>query len=83
MAARPLRHRDLLASEIGDGLERGRLRKHDGLCRGRGSFLSDIGELGFGRLREDRHGVGDVGAEIDAADIDGFQQRQAAREFMP
>ena len=58
-------------------------RHHDRLRRRRGGFLGDIGELGAGGLREDRHGVGDVGAEIDAADVDGLQQRQAAGEFVP
>ncbi len=60
-----------------------RLRHDDRLRRRRGGLFGDIGELGAGGLREDRHGVGDVGAEIDAADVDGLQQRQAAGEFVP
>jgi hypothetical protein len=55
----------------------------DGLCRGRRCFLGDIGKLGARGLGEDRHSVGDIGAEIDAADIDGFQERQSAAELAP
>ncbi len=32
---------------------------------------------------EHRHGIGHVGAEIEATEVQGFQQRQAAGELVP
>ncbi len=53
------------------------------LRRGRRCFAGEVGQASTRRLGEHRHGVGDVGGEIDVADIERFEQRQAAGELMP
>ncbi|MNP75465.1 hypothetical protein D3C76_1725290 [compost metagenome] len=55
----------------------------DGLGQRRGRFLGKVGQLGLCGLGEDRHGVRHVGADVDIADIQRLQQRQAAWKLMP
>eukprot|EP01022_Parablepharisma_sp_SALTPOND_P036530 TRINITY_DN997_c0_g1_i1.p2 TRINITY_DN997_c0_g1~~TRINITY_DN997_c0_g1_i1.p2 ORF type:complete len:956 (+),score=359.07 TRINITY_DN997_c0_g1_i1:4487-7354(+) len=75
--------RDLPALEIGDLAQR-RIGAHDDGLRGRrGRLLGDIGQLRASGLGKDRYRVGDIGAEIDPAHVECFQQRQATGEFVP
>ncbi|MDT4864250.1 hypothetical protein FQZ97_990030 [compost metagenome] len=83
VAAGGLGHGDALALEIGQGFQRGILRHEDRLRGGRRRLAGEIGELGAGRLGEHRHGIGDIRRQVDVADIQRFEQRQAAGEFVP
>ena len=83
MAAGALGHRDLPALEFGQRLDRRGGRHQDRLRGGGGGLLGDVSDLGACGLREHRHGVGDISADIDAADVDRLEQRQAAGEFVP
>jgi hypothetical protein len=83
MATRGFGDRDLLAFQVGNGLDRRILRNEDSLRARRWRFLRDKGEFGARRLRENRDGIGDVGAEIDVAGVESFELRQAAAEFVP
>jgi hypothetical protein len=83
VAAGALGHGDLAALEVGQRFDR-RFRRHqDRLRGGRGGFLGDVGEFGARGLREKRHRVGDIRAEIDVVGVDRLQQRQAAGKLMP
>ncbi len=74
---------DFLAFQVAQLLDRRVFAHHDGLGRRRGGFLGEVGELGLGGLGEDRHGVSDVGADVYVAHVQGFEQGQAAGEFVP
>jgi hypothetical protein len=78
-----LGHRHPLSLEVGHRLDRRIRAHHQGLRSRRRRFLSQIGQARAGCQREDRHGIGDVGADIDAADVEGLQQGQATGEFVP
>jgi len=74
---------DLPALEIGHRLD-GRIGPHDDRLRGRRRrLLRDEGQLRARGLREHRHGVGHVGAEVEVVEIERFEQRQAAGELVP
>ena len=83
MAAGGLGHRDLPALEIGQPAQR-RVAAHQNRLGGRRrGFLGEIGEMGAGGLGEHRHGVGDVGGQVEVADVECFEQRLAAGELVP
>ncbi|MDT4865940.1 hypothetical protein FQZ97_1007700 [compost metagenome] len=83
VAAGGLGHRDLLAFQVGDAAQR-RVAPHDDrLGTWRRCFLGEIGELCASRLGEHRHGVGDIGGQVDIADVECFQQRLAVGELVP
>ena len=82
MDVRALVERDLLALEIGDGLDRAVLGHEDRLARGRGRLMRDIDERRAGGLREDRRRFAGI-AEIDGADIDRFEQLRPGGELRP
>ncbi|MCY1291449.1 hypothetical protein D9M70_406360 [compost metagenome] len=74
--------RDLPALELGDGFDRRILRHQDRLAGRRRRLVGDVEQVGAGGLGEHRRGLaGD--AEVDAADIQPFEQLRAAGEFGP
>ncbi len=82
MRARSLAEGDALAFEIGQRVNR-RILRHDNRLGVAVRFhRGDVAYLGAAGLREDRRGVADI-AEIDAADIDGLQQRRTELEIDP
>ncbi|MGF6549622.1 hypothetical protein QFZ96_004693 [Paraburkholderia youngii] len=83
MAARRLRHRNAAALQIGQRAQGAVLLHDDRLRARRWRFLRDIDEARMRGLGEDRHGVGDIGAEVDGIDVERFGQRQSARELVP
>ncbi|MCY1291739.1 hypothetical protein D9M70_409390 [compost metagenome] len=73
---------DLLALELGERADWRILRHQDRLAGGRRRFMGDVEQIGTRRLGEYRRGLaGD--AEVDAADIQPFEQLRAAGEFGP
>src|ERR1700720_996009 len=82
MRTRSLAEGDAFSLEIGERLNRRIFRDNDRLGI---AFLLDRGGVanpGPPRLREDRPGVPDI-AEVDAADVDGLQQRRPELEIDP
>src|SRR3954470_17487999 len=73
---------DTLAFEIGDRLDRRVLRNDDRLVV---AVRFDGGHVSYPRaagLRENRRGIADE-AEVDGADIDGFEQRRTELKIHP
>ncbi|MNP18373.1 hypothetical protein D3C76_1108560 [compost metagenome] len=74
--------RDLLALELGDRRNRRILLHQDRLAGRRRRFVGHVEQVGAGGLGEDRRGLaGDT--EVDAADVQSFEQLRAAGEFGP
>ncbi len=83
MRAGALGEGDALALELRNFPDRGVLPHDDGLRLGRGRFDGVVGQVGARGKREGRHRVGHVGAQVQIADVEGFEQRQAGGEFIP
>ncbi|MNO92601.1 hypothetical protein D3C76_841820 [compost metagenome] len=83
MAACGLGHCHPLALEVGQGLERRAGRHQDGLGRGRRRLTGKVGQFGTGRLGKHRHRIGHVGRQVDIAQVQRLQQRQATGELVP
>jgi hypothetical protein len=79
---RALVQRDLLAAKISHRFQRTVLRHQDGLAsRGR-RIVGEIDQRRAGGLRKDRRRLA-RNAEIDGADIEGFEQRGPGWKFRP
>ncbi|MNT52394.1 hypothetical protein D3C72_1894180 [compost metagenome] len=57
---------------------------HDnGLRLRRGRLARIVGKVGTRGQRERRHGIGHIGAQVQVAEVQGFQQRQPRGELIP
>ncbi len=74
MTAGAFGNSNFLALQVGNRLDRRFRTNQDGLRRRRRRFFRDVSQLGSGRLRKQRHGIGDVSAKIDIVGVDERQQ---------
>ena len=82
MDIRAFVQRDLLALEVGDGLQRAVLGDQDRLGFGRRWLVAHIDEGSAGGLCEDRRGLASR-AEVDRADVECLEQLRPGRELRP
>ena len=79
---RALVQRHLLALEIGHRLDRAVLGNQNGLAARGGRLMRDIEKRRTGGLGKDRRRFAGI-AEIDRADIDGFEELRPGGKFRP
>ena len=82
MHVRALVERDLLALEVGDGLDRAVLRDEDRLAAGGRRLVRHVEQRSAGGLSEDRRRFTGI-AEVDGADVHRFEQLRPAKNYLP